>query len=77
MKKEVYVCWHESDTTGEIDRYDLLLVPEDAEDIRSMDNLIVSYPVTRSAAGSVLVSTAMLHKLAEIQNQGYPIRFFF
>ena len=76
MKKEVYVCWHESDT-DEIDRYDLLLVSKGPYWIMDPDNLIASYPVSHSPSGTPLISTNMLDKMAELQNQGYHIEFFF
>lgn len=77
MKKEVYVCWHYSDTEDEkIDRLDLMLLgPND--DITSIDNLIAGYPLRETPSGSALISIEAITKMAELQNLGYKIRFFF
>lgn len=76
MKQEVYVCWQDKDNDGRIDGYELVLLGPD-DNILNPDNLIASYPVTRSDSGAPLISAAMLHKLAGLQNKGYKIRFFF
>lgn len=75
MKNEVYVCWKEGDA-GKIDGYKLIMMGSGA-DILNPDNLIASFPVYPSPAGTPLIPASMLHKMAELQNQGYKIRFFF
>jgi len=76
MKKELYVCWQDKNDDGIIDGYELMLLAPES-DIMNPDNLIAAYPVQMSSAGTPLIPAAMIHKLAELQNLGYPIRFFF
>lgn len=76
MNKKVYLVRHEDDN-DEVVAYDLLLVPKNIDDILNPDNLIVSYPVSRSSAGMEMVSSAIFYKMAELQNQGYTVECFF
>lgn len=80
MKRIAYVSAVYGTTydTEEVTHYEIHVVPEgEPQGIGDPENLCARFPVSRSARNEAMLSDAIIHTLAMLQNSGCEIRFFF